>query len=209
MKGVTLWPILKKSEGYYPGSWSDTDAVERVAEESDGLPVLWDMELPLHGASFSPINWWHNRLFLDQWLRDRKQPVAIWRSYNSMGLNPLFLRLAGLHFDLEEYPEVSLHLDLYNTGSGIPAKRMKRIIRCGVEHHGKRFVPSLGVLDDGLGEKSEFTELETFKRDLKLAREAGVFEIGIFGVNGLTPKVIDAIHDTLPLQKPSQKLKHN
>ncbi len=41
-----------------------------------------------------------------------------------MGLDPLFLRLAGLHFDPLHYPAVSLHLDLYARGAGLPREQL-------------------------------------------------------------------------------------
>jgi hypothetical protein len=40
-----FWPLLAPEEGYYPGAWSDADAVERVAQDAEGLPTLWDLEM--------------------------------------------------------------------------------------------------------------------------------------------------------------------
>ncbi len=199
VKEVLFWPLLKKEEGYYPGTWSAPDAVHRVADESDGLPVLWDMEAPLDGKFPSLKSRMANGQFLDQWLRSRKEPVAIWRSHTTMGLDPLFLHLAGLQFDPLEFPAVTLHLDMYQKGNGLPDARMAQIMRCGVERYGPRFVPSLGVLDDGLGQASEFVPIATLQRNLQSARAAGVSEVWLFGVNGITPSVIQTLHQTLPL----------
>ena len=96
--------------------------------EAEGLPVLWDLEVPLGHTSMSFRSWPHNRSFLSQWLSERKQPVHIWRSHTTMGLNPLFLRMVGLHFDPLDYPAVSLHLDLYATGDGLPDDQMARVL---------------------------------------------------------------------------------
>jgi len=57
---VYFWPILSKDEGYYPGAWSYADAVQQMADEADGLPTLWDMELPLEMAGVSPVDFWRN-----------------------------------------------------------------------------------------------------------------------------------------------------
>ena len=201
VREVYFWPLLSYQEGYYPGAWSNADAVERVAAEADQLPVLWDLEMPLGMTNPSFTSWLRNRAFLDRWLRSRTEPVHIWRSYNTQGLDPLFLRLAGLHFDPLDYPSVSLHLDLYSTGAGMPQDQMARILRCGVERYGARFIPSLGVLNDGEGPPHGFVQPETLRRDLLLARAAGVAEIWLFGVNGLTESSLSTLHETLPLER--------
>jgi hypothetical protein len=201
VREVYFWPLLAYEEGYYPGTWSSAEAVQRVAAEADGLPVLWDLELPLGKNRPSIANWLRNRTFVDRWLRSRAEPVHIWRSYNTMGLDPLFLRLAGLHFDPLDYPSVSLHLDLYARGGGLPEGEMTRIMRCGVERYGERFIPALGVLNDGEGPAHDFVPPETLRRDLALARAAGVAEVWLFGVNGLNEEYLDAVRETLPLEK--------
>jgi hypothetical protein len=201
VREVYFWPLLSYDEGYYPGAWSEADAVKRAAAEADGLPALWDLELPLGKTGPSVTAWLRNRSFLDQWLRGRTEPVHIWRSYQTMGLNPLFLRLAGLHFDPLDYPAVSLHLDLYATGTGLASEQMTQVLRCGVERYGARFIPSLGVLNDGEGPSQAFVPPQTLRRDLRLAREAGVAEVWLFGVNGLNDEYLSALRETLPLER--------
>lgn len=197
---VYFWGLLSKDEGYYPGSWSSADGVRRLSEEVEGFPTLWDLEIPLDFKGMSPINWWHNRGYLSDWLQDRQEPVHIWRQYATMGLNPRFLRLIGMHYDPVEYPMVSLHLDLYTTGEGLPDEELIRILRCGVEQYGERFIPSLGILNDGEGEADLFIPTDTLERYLRLSREAGVHEIWLFGANGLNEDYLNAIKKTLPLQ---------
>lgn len=197
---VYFWPLLSKEEGYYPGAWSDAAGVQRVALEADGLPTLWDSEMPLGLGRWSLADWWQNRPFVDQWLRQRTEPVQIWRSHTIMGLNPLFLRLLGLQFDPAEYKNVSLQLDLYTVGEGQPRAELARILRCGVEAYGDRFVPSFGALDDGEGSPDIFVPAATLRRNLQLAREAGVSEVWLFGVNGLNEAYVSAITETLPLK---------
>jgi hypothetical protein len=201
VREVYFWPLLSYQEGYYPGAWSSTDGVKRAAADADGLPVLWDLEMPLGETKPSFTSWLRNRAFLDSWLRGRTEPVHIWRSYQTMGLNPLFLRLAGLHFDPLDYPAVSLHLDLYATGAGLAKEQMAQVLRCGVERYGARFIPSLGVLNDGEGPPQVFVPPQTLRRDLRLAREAGVGEVWLFGVNGLNEEYLSALHETLPLER--------
>jgi hypothetical protein len=201
VREVFFWPLLAKDEGYYPGTWSDAAALQRVAADAEGLPVLWDLEMPPDLAHPSISSWPRNRAWLDQWLLTRQQPVHIWRSHASMGLDPFFLRLMSMHFDPLDYPQVSLHLDLYATGAGWPSDQMARVLRCGVERYGSRFIPALGVLDDGHGSSDRFVPLATLHRDLRLAREAGVSELWLFGVNGLNEAVITTIHQTLPVER--------
>jgi hypothetical protein len=112
VREIYFWPLLSQEEGYYPGAWSDPEGVRRLAGEVEGLPVLWDSEVPLGRHELQVDHWRANRRFLRRWLKDREQPVHIWRGHTSMGLNPLFLRLTALHFDPANYPQVSLHLSL-------------------------------------------------------------------------------------------------
>ncbi len=201
VKTVYFWPVLSADEGYYPGSWSDPDAVERVAHETDGLPVLWDLEMPRNQIALSFQNWGRNRTFVDQWLKQRQEPVHIWRSNRTMGLDPLFLRIAAMHFDPLDYPQVSLHLDLYMSGAGMSDDELTRILRCGVERYHERFIPSLGVLNDGEGPASVFVPQDTLRRNLKLAQDSGVQEVWLFGLNGLNSDIISMLHETLPLPR--------
>jgi hypothetical protein len=200
VREVYFWPVLSRDEGYYTGAWSETSGIQRVAAEAEDLPVLWDLEMPMNRTTLSFQDWWSNRAFLDRWLRHRTTPVAIWRSNVSMGLNPLFLRLVSMHFDPLEYPNVSLHLDLYMTGDGLASDLTARILRCGVEQYGERFIPSLGVLNDGEGPEHIFVPLATLRRNLQLAREAGVAEVWLFGVNGLNDEYLQVLHEALPLE---------
>ena len=200
VREVFFWPLLTRAEGYYPGAWSSSDGVQRVAAEAEGLPTLWDLEMPVDRTTLSFQDWWRNRTFLDQWLRQRSAPVHIWRSHVLMGLDPLFLNLVSMHFDPAEYPAVSLHLDLYTAGAGQPRDELARILRCGVEAYGARFIPAFGALNDGEGPAEIFVPPATLQRNLQLAREAGVSEIWLFGVNGLNAEYLAALKQTIPLE---------
>ena len=170
------------------------------------MPVLWDLEMPRNKTAVSLQSWAHNRTFLDGWLRDRTAPVHLWRSHGTMGLDPLFLRLIGMPFDPREYEALWLHLDLYARGSGLEQGQMARVLRCGVERYGERFIPSLGVLNDGEGPAGLFVSADTLRRDLTLARAAGVAEIWLFSVNGLNDDYLSALREALPLESLSNEV---
>lgn len=197
-----FWPLLTAEEGYYPGPLSDPQAVRRVMAEAADLPVLWDLELPPGLKHIAPPlrSWSQNRATTADWLRTRTQPVHIWRSYALLGLNPWLLRLAGLHYDPLEYPAVSLHLDLYTTGAGQPEDGLQRLMRQGVAAYGARFIPSLGVLNDGEASASQFIPPETLRRNLRIARAVGVSELWLFSVNGLNDAYLQAVREELPLE---------
>lgn len=198
---VDYWPTIPVTAGYYTGSWSNYHEVEKAADSTAGLPVMWDLEMPLglEAKDLWIINWWHNRQTISHWLTNRKEPVNIWRNHTSMGLSPLFLRIIGMQFDPRSYSSVLLHLNFYETGNGLPADQMERRLRCGVETYGEKFVPSLGVLNDDLGPDTDFIPETTLQRDITLARKAGVSEVWLFGVNGLNSNIVRMLHNTLPL----------
>lgn len=201
VKTIYWWPLLTLDEGYYPGTFSDADAVQRVATEAAGLPVLWDMELParlLRGEigteDLSFDDWQRNRTFLHRWLREREQPVHLWRTRRPAGLDPPLLRLLHLHYDPHDYPVLTMHLDMYGS---MPDDMFYRIIRCGVERYGGRFVPAIGSLDDGEGPKTAFLSPEQLQRNLQLARAAGAEEIWLFQVSGLNATTLPIIRAML------------
>jgi hypothetical protein len=201
---IYWWPLLTLDEGYYPGTFSDADAVQRVAAATAGLPVLWDMEPPMRllrgEIGFGDLSWedWQrNRAFLDDWLRQREQPVHMWRMRRPEGLNPPLLRLLSLHYEPDDYPTLTFQLDLYGS---MPDAEFYRIVRCGVERYGGRFVPAIGSLDDGEGPKGAFLRPEGLQRNLQLAHAAGVTELWLFQVSGLNETTLPIIRETLPLE---------
>ncbi len=201
---VYFWPLLAPEEGYYPGPFSKPEAIRRVMGEATGLPVLWDVEVPPGLKQIAqPLvaSWLRNRAATAEWLRARSEPVHIWRSHSWLGLNPWPLRLAGLHYDPLDYPSVSLHLDLYTTGKGQPEWWLNSIMRQGAARYGARFIASLGVLNDGEGPAERFIPPDTLQRQLRLARQAGVHEVWLFGVNGLNAAYLDAVRKELPLEQ--------
>jgi hypothetical protein len=197
---VFFWPVLPAESGYYPGPLAEARALRQAAAAAEGLPTLWDLELPRAPAQPAWGSWLDNRDFLGRWLSTRTAPTHVWRSGAFLGLDPLALRLAGLHYDPLDYGQVRLHLDLYATGKGLPADLMATVLRCGVERYGDRFIPAFGVLNDGVGEPEIYLPAETFERDLVLARAAGVSEVWVFGVNGLNEDYLAALHRALPVE---------
>jgi hypothetical protein len=200
---VYFWPQLSDAEGYYLGPWSAPTGIQRITNEVSDLPLLWDLEIPrgTNDVSTLPVShWWSNRATLHKMFANHNQPIHIWRTHVSLGLNPAFLRLAAMHFDPQDYPNVSLHLDLYTRGSGMNPQELYQLIRCGVEQYGERFIPSMGVLNDNEGPPEIFVPPDTFRRNLEVARAAGASEIWLFGVNGLNDSYLRAVRETLPLQ---------
>ncbi len=204
VRTIYWWPLLALEEGYYPGTLSDADAVQRVAEAAEGLPVLWDMEPPLqvlrgewtlNDLSFE--DWQRNRTLLNTWLHERAEPVHMWRNRRPEGLDPPLLRLLSLHYDPHDYSMLTLHLALYESP---PDAEFYRIVRCGVERYGGRFVPSLGSLDDGEGPAAVFLPPERLQRTLQLARAAGVEEVWLFQLSGVNDTSLPIIHETLPVE---------
>lgn len=201
IREFVFWPLLSEEEGYYPGPFSDPSALKRVAHESDlaaqdGIEILWDLEFPpgtFGILRFFNFQWAENRDFIDSWLKNHDGTVHIWRSYKELGLNPWILRTLGLHFDPNNYSNVTMHLDLHTTGDGIPENDMRQILLCGKEQYRDHFVPSFGSLDDGFASPDVFVPPETLQRDIQLAQASGISEIWVFSVSGLQPKYTDTL----------------
>jgi hypothetical protein len=206
VREVIYWPTLSLSEGYYLGGLSEPQAIQRVIDESRDLPLLWDLELPRQPpVSFLKLSErsLHNRPLIGDFFRHHQQPIHIWRTHTSMGLDPLFLRSLGMQYSPDDAAQIRLHLDLYTmgTGAGANADDVRRITRCGIQQYGERFIPSLGVLNDQEGPEEHFVTVEDFRRNLQIVREEGAAEVWIFGSNGLNQDYLQALHDILPLEK--------
>ena len=63
MRAVYFWPLLTDAGGYYPGTWLDASAVERVAAEAADLPVLRDLEMPRDKTTIWRRSWASNRFY--------------------------------------------------------------------------------------------------------------------------------------------------
>jgi hypothetical protein len=184
VREVYFWPVLSAEEGYYPGAWSSPEGIRHLTTEATDLPLLWDLEVP-RGAQqprdLSLRHWWTNRTTLAGFFARHEQPIHLWRTYASMRLNPAFLRLTALHFDPLEYPTLHLHLDLYTTGTGQDAAELARLARCGVERYGARFIPSLGVLNDGEGPERFLYRLPLWSAICESSEPLGSVKSGSLG----------------------------
>jgi hypothetical protein len=63
-----------------------------------------------------------------------------------------------------------------------------------------RFIPSLGVLNDGEGPANRFVPPETLRRNLGIARTAGASGVWLFGISGLNAAYLQAVREELPLE---------
>jgi hypothetical protein len=153
VREVIYWPTLSLSEGYYLGGLSEPQAIQRVIDESRDLPLLWDLELPRQPpVSFLKLSErsLHNRPLIGDFFRHHQQPIHIWRTHTSMGLDPLFLRSLGMQYSPDDAAQIRLHLDLYTMGT---IKRGQRSILSRLKTSGaicklcaKRAQPRFGSL---------------------------------------------------------------
>ncbi len=200
---IYYWPLIPLDQGYYPGALSDHKIISRTLNESHGLPILLDSEFKPGGPDISVEtiqNWWKNTEFIDQWIKDHPdQQIDVWRSHPTMGFHSPFLDLLGIHIDPNKYTNVSMHYNLYSDND-LSNGQKENILCNGISEYGpEKFVPALGVLDDGV-DGGMFIPIDIFRHDLELARAAGVNRVAIFGVNGLNEEYVRAINETLPLE---------
>src|SRR6185436_19675316 len=58
---VYFWPVLPQGDGYYAGPLSATPGLQQAMREAEGLPALWDLELPRGPAHPVWSDWLRNR----------------------------------------------------------------------------------------------------------------------------------------------------
>ncbi len=186
VKEVIYWPVLKKEKGYWMSPFSDAAALRRVMTETSNTDILWDAELPFRRSlMLKNILFFHrNKRMIREFFLSHKAKLYCAEYFPEKGLLYLLLKALGLEFSAKEYGDYEVKM-LYSSMHGFSGEFMRKEIEKGIAVSGEKFIPAFGVLGKGARGNEKQIPLDIFKRDLSIAKNAGVREVIIYRLGGL------------------------
>lgn len=194
VKKVIYWPLLKKEEGYWMSPFADSRALKRVIDETRNIPLLWDAEIPRKKILLlkNIIHFHKNKRMIKDFLSSHKEDVYCAEYYPETGIAYLLLKALGLEFRAKEFGDYEVKM-LYSSMHHFSDEFMKKEIGKYVDDADGKLIPAFGVLAKGTRGDEKKISLEILERDLKIAKDAGVKEVIIFRLGGLTKEYADLL----------------
>ncbi|MBU2638804.1 MAG: hypothetical protein KJ955_07560 [Nanoarchaeota archaeon] len=187
VKYVIYWPLLKKEEGYWMSPFSDSKALKRVMEEAKDVVLLWDAELPFRRSLLlkNLIYFRKNKKLIKEFFIKHKKEVYCAESFPEKGLLYKLLKFLGIEFNSIECGGYEVKM-LYSSMHGFSKDFIKKEIEEGKAASGDKFIPAFGVLAKGAKGDENIISKAILERDLRIAKQAGVKEVIVFRLGGIT-----------------------
>lgn len=194
VKDIIYWPILKKNEGYWMSPFSDSKALKRVMDETKDIALLWDAELPKNPLVLlkNLIFFIPNRKIIRDFITSHSQDVYCAEYFPMEGAFYRLLKFLGVEFDTGKCGDYKVKM-LYSSVHDFDSGFIKDRIMLGMKSAGPKFIPAFGILAPGVNENEKLISSETLKRDLDIAKKAGVKEAIVYRLGGLTKKYASSI----------------
>lgn len=195
---VCYWPVLREEEGYWFSAFSDTEGLKRTIKEleknDEQLTVLWDAELPLLAKQLilsQAKNFFKNKKlimdFLENAHKSRIGIVTVEYHSKNQFINNL-LKFSAVKFSQKDFK----HEKILMAYSSMMKKEIKPFIQSFNKKY-KTFQLGIGVLAKGIAGNEPVMTSEQLDKDLKSARLAGVKEVVIYRLGGLTKSNIKIV----------------
>ncbi|HII14704.1 MAG TPA: hypothetical protein HA362_00155 [Nanoarchaeota archaeon] len=194
VKEVVYWPLLKKEEGYWMSPFADQNALKRIMEETKGIPVLWDAELPMKRILLlkNMFHFYRSRKMIKDFISAHEKEVYCAEYFPESGIIYRLLKMLGVEFRAKECGDYEVRM-LYSSMHEFSGKFMKEEIEQGVLETKGKFIPAFGTLTKGARGNEKPVAKWLLERDLGIARDAGVKEAIIFRLGGLTKEYAEIL----------------
>lgn len=186
---VIYWPLLKKSEGYWISPFSNRSALSRIFEELNGsnLPVMLDLELPTNQNPLlyltQLLNFFRNKRLITTFIKEYFGPVYCAEYYPQKPSEQFWLTALGLNYQIKKIKVIKmLYHSLHNFSDDFLNEELSR----GRRDLGDNFLVAYGTITTGISGREPLLSLPRLKKDLELAKKAGIKEVIIFRLGGLT-----------------------
>ncbi|MBI2573513.1 hypothetical protein HYV86_06630 [Candidatus Woesearchaeota archaeon] len=189
---AVYWPVLTKKEGYWISPFSKREALVRMLDELNGkqIPVMLDLELPTTRNSLlyvtQGLNFWRNKKLISNFIRNYNGEVSLCEYLPEGKKGMMILRWLGLHYEIDQRKNRAVMKMMYHSMLPFTHDFMHREMTRGVHEWGKRFVVGFGTIAVGVLGDEPVLDPKVLENDLILARDAGVAEVVIFRLGGLT-----------------------
>lgn len=189
VKEKVYWPILERKEGYWISPWTEKEALKRVSEEikKSHLPVMLDLELP---TTRNPLLYLtQSQNFFNNWkaiegMIKKKSNVYLAEYYPDGMVQEKILQAIGLHFDPRRYGNRVVKM-VYHSTTKFREGFIKKELERGKKRYGDKFIVAYGTIARGVNGDEPLLKEKQLKKDLEIAKNAGVKEVVIYRLGGL------------------------
>ena len=192
IKEFIYWPILGMNEGYWISPFSKRHAMLSVFNELKGkkVSVMIDAETPFskHNILFITqlFNFFRNRKIISKFIKNYPN-VYVSEYYPQGKIKDAILSFLGLHFDPHEY-NVKVIKMVYHSMHRFNEKFITKALTEGRKKYGKNFLVGYGTLAPGITGDEPKLSLLQLKKDMEIAKKAGLSEVVIYRLGGLNKK---------------------
>lgn len=194
---LVYWPVLKKIEGYWISPFSKRSALCRTLKEvkNENIHLMLDLELPL----FAPWlyitqlpNFLRNKSLISDFISERKAETTL----VELSGNKRRLESWGLSYESNKANKAKMvYTSLIRRATRVRKEEyLRKVCVDGVKEYGLRFRIGLGCIAKGISKLEPILTAGELARDLEIAKESGVVEAIIYGLDGLNEEYIKAIY---------------
>jgi hypothetical protein len=183
IKEFIYWPVLERKEGYWISPFSKRTALKRVFKElkHSKTPIMLDLELPTRQNPFlyvtQTFNFIANKALIKRFIKSYNNKIYA-AEYFPEGKWKIFtLKTLGLH-----YNDTKTIKMFYSSMHYFSKEFLKKEFNTASE---RKYLIALGTISSGIHGNEPNLNPRVLKRDLLLAKQAGIKEAIIFRLGGL------------------------
>ncbi len=203
IKEVIYWPVLERNEGYWISPWSDSQALEKLFEETEErkdqrkLEVLLDLEPSLKRSRLLNLrDFRQNERRITQFIGNSEDYNVSISTVEKSYVPDWILGPLGLSFAPEEYGnnKIKMYYSSYRR-IFLPDSVVDRFYERKVKQYANQKVRlGLGLIAPGIHDEKHRTTPENLQREIEIASRYGIDEVIIFRLGGLNNDYLKAIH---------------
>ena len=188
VKDTIYWPILTKKEGYWISPFSSRKALKRIFRELAGkkVSVMLDLELPTRQNSWlyltQSFHFCGNKKLIGDFIAGHKGHIYLAEYYPEGRKQEGLLERLGLHYQSGKVKVIKM---LYHSLHPFSEDFVRQELRYGKQEYGKNFLVAYGTMGTGVHQTEQNIEPKQLKKDLRLARKAGISEVVLYRLGGL------------------------
>ncbi len=196
VREIVYWPILKISEGYWISPFSSRRALLRIFSElqEKKISVMLDLELPTTKNPWlyltEGLNFFKNKNLIQKFIENYSGQVYLAEYYPQGKLMERILEFFGLHYQNKKARVIKM---IYHSTHKFNGEFIFDEMKHGRKERGERFLVAYGTIAKGIQRNEPILSLEQLKKDLLLAKRAGIKEVIIYRLGGLNRQYADIL----------------
>lgn len=196
VREIVYRPILKIDEGYWISPFSSRKALIRTFSELQGekISVMLDLELPTTKNPFlyltEGLNFFKNKKLILGFIQDYTGQVYLAEYYPSGKLKERILKFFGLHYLNKKVKVIKM---IYHSMHGFNENFIHNEMKLGRGEYGNRFLVAYGTIAKGIQRNEPILSLKQLKKDLELAKRAGIKEVIVYRLGGLNKNYVNLL----------------